>query len=804
MARKGTSIIPPFVIGDKDHDWGGLNTANKDIRTLKRGESYDELNWITGRDKDHIELRRGSALLGTTRHALADAKATGLGVGIRNDGVEVLFYSYARKVLFYNPATNDTQETTSGDVLPVEADGENVSFVSYENLAGSFEYITSPNSSIYRIATANPSRIRDELNQFGAPNRADFCFGFAKINRSRFFGMNRKGHSQNSQDITGLYLSHVDKQLVTEYNLNFMSLPIVPVLSQIAGGGSVPDGTYYIVMTAFGPEGVETTVSPEASIVIAGGGGVAKIGVVFPNVAGVTGYNMYLSTASGVYTTPALINNSVLPTTSVAGGLIIPAQNALNSLQLINVSTTTGQPPASTTQALIAQIATGNGAQTTFVGTMPQFNNTILSGFYFEVTDGIELFIDDRSGHLVGSLGGTGTIEYVTGNYSVTFITAPANLREITASFYQEDPTDDGILDFNIDISDPTNASAQIFRQDDGGGKAQAVWPYQGVEYCFHVLRSWNLAIGQGTDKAGDPATTFNNQPYYEQIGIPSARAVFPTGDGILFLNNSNPANPTVSILQIPPGSTNLTVVPTSISDDLDLTGFGYDECVMWRFGDFDIMSCADRIDGILQDFNGVTFVRNNISGQWDKLDYYINCAEIFQGTFVAGDSLSPNIFTLFSGFDDDGAVIANYRKMGYTDLEIQGLKKVNYLNLQGLIQPGQKLEVYISLDNGEYQLVYTILGNGPYVSNKIVAVGTETIGTNVVGGGLGSTAGSSQIFANEYELDIPIHTDLFEYISFMVRAIDIGYVSVNRAEYKDIRFKRRRLLSYEDPEIDN
>lgn len=647
MASK-PKIIPPFVIGDQQHPWGGLNTANKDPRELDRGESYSQLNWITGRDKDHIELRRGSRLLGQTRRNVANTRVSGLGVGIKNTGDQVPFYSFNRKIYWYNSLTDDTIEVNIVDVLPADAIGDDVNFMPYQNLAGSYVYITSKNSSIYKatVADGNTGDILDLAV-------ADYHFNFAKINRGYMFGMQRKGASQNSNDATGLYLS-------------------------------TPD---------------------------------------------------------------SIANNNVT----------IPLA-----------------------------VGTGDGVTTNFSGTIPV---TPLNTVYFlTITDTVETFIDDKNGHLKGDLGGFGTIDYITGGYSVTFATAPANLQPITGSYYQEDSTIGGVADF-------TGTGSDTFRQDDGGGPAMAVWPYQGIEYCFHILRSWLLSI----DTSSSP-TAFDNQPYYEQIGVPAPRAVFPTGQGVLFLDNSNPANPKFSVLQIPPGSTNLTVVPVSLSDELDLSSFGYSQCVVFSWGDYDIVSCQERVNGQLQDFNGVTFIRNKTSGVWNKLDYFINCLGIYNGTLIAGDSISANVFTLFSGFDDDGAVVSNFHKQAYTNLNIEGIKKCGYIHFEGLIQEAQKLQVWISLDNGAYVLVYTILGNGPYVSSNSVAVGTETIGTTVVGGGFGS----QQVFANEYELDIPIHTDKFEYISFMVKAIDVGYVSVNKVEYKDIRFKRRRLLNFEDSEIDN
>jgi hypothetical protein len=44
--------------------FSGQNTFIKDTKTLKPGVATDALNWLTSKYGDHIELRRGSAILG--------------------------------------------------------------------------------------------------------------------------------------------------------------------------------------------------------------------------------------------------------------------------------------------------------------------------------------------------------------------------------------------------------------------------------------------------------------------------------------------------------------------------------------------------------------------------------------------------------------------------------------------------------------------------------------------------------------------------------------------------------------------
>ena len=67
--------LPDYTVSQ----FGGLNTFIKDTKTLKPGVATDSLNWVTAKFGDHIELRRGSALLGQTRVSGA-GKITGLGV----------------------------------------------------------------------------------------------------------------------------------------------------------------------------------------------------------------------------------------------------------------------------------------------------------------------------------------------------------------------------------------------------------------------------------------------------------------------------------------------------------------------------------------------------------------------------------------------------------------------------------------------------------------------------------------------------------------------------------------------------
>ncbi len=95
-------------------------------------------------------------------------------------------------------------------------------------------------------------------------------------------------------------------------------------------------------------------------------------------------------------------------------------------------------------------IATGDGHTINFSGTLA--NGRILSGSLV-ITDGTEIFQDQGVASLVGDKGGGGTIDRFTGDYSLTFHTAPASGVPIVVSYnYYPNVTDVETLgEFNAD-----------------------------------------------------------------------------------------------------------------------------------------------------------------------------------------------------------------------------------------------------------------------------------------------------------------------------------------------------------------
>jgi hypothetical protein len=80
-------------------------------------------------------------------------------------------------------------------------------------------------------------------------------------------------------------------------------------------------------------------------------------------------------------------------------------------------------------------------------------------------------------------------------------------------------------------------------------------------------------------------------------------------------------------------------------------------------------------------------------------------------------------------------------------------------------------------------------MGDGDYVDQGInTTIGSETIGTHVIGGGGEATA-------HPFDVTFPIHTDTFQHISARFQAVGIGHAAINSYTYKDVRDKGSRSL---------
>lgn len=92
-------------------------------------------------------------------------------------------------------------------------------------------------------------------------------------------------------------------------------------------------------------------------------------------------------------------------------------------------------------------IGAGTGALKDFTATLahaPAYPGSLT------VSDGVETFVDDGDGRLIGAAGGTGIIHYGTGVVSVSFHVAPANGATVAAAYANHF---DGVLDEPVDTA---------------------------------------------------------------------------------------------------------------------------------------------------------------------------------------------------------------------------------------------------------------------------------------------------------------------------------------------------------------
>lgn len=423
--------------------------------------------------------------------------------------------------------------------------------------------------------------------------------------------------------------------------------------------------------------------------------------------------------------------------------------------------------------------ALGGSGSITYSGTLAAISAVRTVHFIVisaTVAAGTETFQDDRNGVLSSNFGGTGTINYATGAYSVTF--SAVTTGSVTASYYHETSTSTGVADFS---KSATRTAGQGFalRQDDGGADMQNLGSVGGDEYCLHIHKSWKTTIS-----ADDASAT--NIIYRARVGIPYWRAMAETGDGVYYVDNTDSNNPFLRLLTYDPAG-NDQIIPISVSDNIDLSDYRFDAAVVREWGTYILLGCRHKDST----YNNTLFVYNKLWKAWDRMGYRVTTLEEYNGTLIAGDSISNNVFTLFADWTDEEANIENYWISGDDLLGAEGTKVANIFVIAGLIVPDQSFDIYLSLDNGAWTLVGTIDGDASYVDvGTHIGIGTSVMGSNEIGGG---GTGNE---ASPYRREFRINTDRFEYVKLKFEATGVGYVSVNEYQFKDIRARGRRVAS--------
>ncbi len=391
-------------------------------------------------------------------------------------------------------------------------------------------------------------------------------------------------------------------------------------------------------------------------------------------------------------------------------------------------------------------------------------------GVAITITASGEVYTDDYNGVLTGSLGGTGTINYMTGAYTLS------NAGVGTADYQWENSTNTGIADFS---KSATRLAGQgfVFRQDDGGGDLQNVANIGDTMFCFHERRTWALTL-TATD------TNATNDIFRQNVGIPYMRALVATGEGVFYIDNTDTSKPLFRKLYLSTGSSE--VVPKTVTLNINLEGYLFDQCSMIEWNDYIVFTGRSSDSTVVNR----TFVYHKTWGSIDILDYYPSCFGILGGTLIAGESISNNVVTLFSGFDDSDALINNFWEGNISELRIpERLKKTPALQLEGDIQTNQSYEVWIELDRGGYTLIGTVDGTGNYVdTGNAVHVGAYTVGSKEVGGG------GDGVDAYHYQTEIRLRLDKYQNRRIKFVATGIGYCSITKIVDHGIKLYQSKI----------
>lgn len=401
-------------------------------------------------------------------------------------------------------------------------------------------------------------------------------------------------------------------------------------------------------------------------------------------------------------------------------------------------------------------------------------------GLLLTITASGEVYTDNYLGVLTGNMGGTGTINYITGVYTVT------NPGVGTVNYQWEDSNTNGVTDFR---KSATRLAGEgfVFRQDKGGDSILTVLIGADGYYSIKTQSTYRLAIGS-TDLTAD------NNVYREQMGVPSWGSALSTSIGIIFLNSANPGKPEMTLLV--KNLVDGTLEPKTLFPGFKFANYVYDDCRFFAYDRYILVACKS-----INATNNDTIMICNVSANSVNLMAYSARTFASDGTLLyMGSSVVQNVYNLFSGFDDDGFPILNYwiskgenffiksRGMKYIAVP-QSLKKFRRFRLRGHIVPGQSYRVYLNFDDAGPQLVGTVLGTGTYVdANNPSTIGSNQIGLITIGGNLISNA-------YPYQMDIRLKkVPKFRKCKFEFVAMGYGYVDIEYQAFWDVSLYGEKL----------
>lgn len=373
-----------------------------------------------------------------------------------------------------------------------------------------------------------------------------------------------------------------------------------------------------------------------------------------------------------------------------------------------------------------------------------------------------EVFTDDYNGGLVGS-GGTnvGTINYMTGAFTIT-----GQAGAGTATYKWEDVTAKGVADFTF-TAVRLASEGITFRQDAGGDAIKVIIPHEGSYFSIKRFSAYQVTIGVDDTDA-------TNELIRTDIGVETLRSAVGTSVGIVFMNTSNPTRPQLNILRRNPVGDNFLIEP--LFPHFKFSDYVYTDVVLETWDKYIIVSA--RYDSS----------KNNRLLLCDMKENTVDIAPYGGASFTKnagylymGDPNAMTSYEMFTGFDDMGLALNNYWISKADKYDMDALKKTKKYRYRGVISPDQVIKVYLSLDNGSYSHIGTILGSGDYVDyTSSYSIGTTMIGSGTLGG-------DDLLPLYSFLMEIKVRSTKFRQRKIKLEATGIGYVSIQEITDFDI-----------------
>lgn len=721
---------------------------------IPKDSAQDSKNFLTRDGK--VELARGRALLGSEG---VSGAIKGLWYGYKTNGDKVLYRKTGTKIQYLNG-------TTWTDVITGLLATDDYSFANYSSLAGAFTFINGA-GGFWKINNANPA---SAMSMYDSTKN---YHGKILVDSGRIILWDR--NDADSKDKTGLYASKIDPQNATVYTA---------VDDEILGASGA---TTYTGHLAF-----KSAVAARGTLTVAGGGN--KILDTNTVTLGTKVYTFKTALTPtegevliGANDTAALLNlkNAILhagtPDTDYKCAVAHPTVTSISSdattliveartkgiIGNTIVSTETGGDLAWDGATLGTTVAGSDGVAT---------RNCFGLAAVGTLTAGAETFKDNFDGTLTGSRGGTGTINYATGAYSITF-SAAVSSGNVTIDYKWEDSNIKGITDFTKSATRLAGEGFQ-FPQDEGGDAILNILIGQdGAYYSLKSQSAYRLYIDQ-SDSMG---TDTSNKVYRKDIGIPYWRACVSTSKGIVFMNTANPENPELTILQRNPLGDNIE--PYALLTHFDFTAYDYSWCCIDTFDRYILIACSKG-----GTYNDTLLLCDLTHKTVDIIGYEANVFAKDSGNLYIGSPLTESVYQIFNGFDDDGYAVDNYWISRGEKYAMERLKKTKRLRFKGLISPQQSVEVYASYDDDGFSLVGTIYGGAEYVDYT----NPQTVGNNMVGEV--EVGGGELQEACPYFMELKLKSPKFRKRTIKLQATGIGYFDFNFLEDFDILLFDNRL----------